>query len=248
MGDGKPQQIFDFVMDEKLNVVATLSLSLSRSIDLCIYSLSTGKLLGQTRFSGQNLSSMNMADSPRTGKVAINIARVSKFGEKSSVSICDINNTLSCTKEFQTDRMNQLEFFGNELLGASSDTESKNDCLVRLSSDGKRENSYCASDSGVHLFFGIVGKRYVVAFTGLTKYDRIREESTTTKSTYSVWEAEHKLPSATLDDPYGQDSDQRFGRIVTSENSAAFLLYKVHAKQLFVYRIISGEKGDRRVE
>jgi hypothetical protein len=92
-----------------------------------------------------------------------------------------------CSKVFWTDRMNQIEFFGTDLIGAPSDTESKKDCLVKFGKNGSLKNSYCAPDSGVHLVFGIVGKRYVVAFTGLTSYSRVREESSTTKSNYSIW-------------------------------------------------------------
>jgi len=238
LASGPPQQIYDFAVDEERDKIVVLSLNLDQAVHVTVYSLRTGAQQQSETLPGDDLSTMNLALDSINGKFAVNIVRRKRSGESSEIQICDTKGPSMCSKLSTHADISEASFLGNQLLMVPADTESKKSCVLGTAASGNAVSSqYCFPASGVHIALGVVDQRFVVAYTGLSHYSALREESTTISNSYSVWEAEHRLPGATIEGPPAVDASQRFGRIVTATSVPMFLIYQVHSRELALYSI-----------
>ena len=235
---GPQQQIYDFAVDETREKLVVVSLNQDQAVHITVYSLRTGAQQRSETLPGDDLSTMNVALDPVNGTFAINIVRRKRSGESSDIRVCHTDGSSACSKLSGHTDISEAGFLGNQLLLVPTDTESKKSCVLGTVSSGDAVSpQYCFPTSGVHVALGVVMQQFVVAYTGLSHYSALREESTTISNSYSVWEAEHRLPDATIEGPPAVDASQRFGRIVTSSSVPMFLIYQVHSRELILYSI-----------
>jgi hypothetical protein len=238
LASGPQQQIYDFAVDEAREKLVVVSLNQDQAVHVTVYSLRTGAQQQSETLPGDDLSTMNVALDPINGNFAINVVRRKRSGESSDIRVCHTDGSSACSKLSSHADISEVSFLGNQLLLVPADTESKKSCVLGAAADGNAVSSqYCFPTSGVHVALGVVMKRFVVAYTGLSHYSPLREESTTISNSYSVWEAERRLPDATIEGPPAVDASQRFGRIVTASSVPMFLIYQVHSRELTLYSI-----------
>lgn len=235
---GHLENIFDFVFIEQTGVLAVLSLRNNSEIALSSYS-DDGRLLNEQFLPNQNLLTMALEADQRSGEVAINLTHLYRMGNKSTIYVCGDSGKQKCRQVADTHPVGQMAFFGNQILLASQNpADDKKDCVEKFSEADTRINpAYCAPSSGVHFAVGVANRKYVVGFTGTSHYSALRQETTSTKSAFSIWRVEQQLPVKTIEDSTDYGSFQSSIRVVADEMGDRFLAFQRSASEISVYII-----------
>jgi hypothetical protein len=84
---------------------------------------------------------------------------------------------------------------------------------------------------------GVVDKRYVVGFTGVSKRGWFSEENKSVASSFSVWRAEISQVAAIAKDPTDYGAFQNEIRLVASSTEPFFIAYQRVSNVLCLYSI-----------
>jgi len=222
---GQLGTIFDFAIDEDLNVLLVLSVSSDERIHLSSYSLKEGLqrsdlVLG----SSYAVNNISIAVSPSAKVVAIATTRPEKG--KSILYSCTYGKEIGCRDLGNGPPISQLAFLGRQLLFApSSFPDDKRACIisVNLSTDA-RAKAYCAPQTGVHYAVGVIEERYIVGYTGLRTTNWLTENARVAESSFSLWRPANKQVQTKVSDPTKGKGFQAF-HVVGSKSIPYFIAF-----------------------
>jgi hypothetical protein len=122
------------------------------------------------------------------------------------------------------------------LIATSTFADNKKDCVLsidRVTRSVSRE--YCSPSTGVHYAVGVADKRFVMAFTGVSKRGWFSEENKSVAASFSIWRAENSQVAAIAKDPTDYGAFQDEIRIVGSSTEPLFLAYQRVSNMLYLY-------------
>lgn len=124
------------------------------------------------------------------------------------------------------------------LVATSTFADNKKDCILTVDPTARSASrEYCSPSTGVHYAVGVVNKRYVVAFTGISKRKWFSEENKSVADSFSVWRAEVPKVAAVARDPADYGAFQNEMRIVGSSTEPLFITYQRVSNMLYLYSI-----------
>jgi hypothetical protein len=233
------QIITDFAVDDPHGRVLVLSARRDGSIHLASYSLLNGEKRQDAVLPTTNSTKMSLAVVPRTGLIGIAVDVANRSGNKADIYTCGDGPNLVCTKVAQIDAVSQISFLGRQLLVATSAfADNKKDCILTVDPMTRAvSREYCSPSTGVHYAMGVVDKRYVVGFTGVSKRGWLSEENRSVASSFSVWRAETSQVAAVAKDPTDYGAFQNELRVVASSTEPLFIAYQRVSNVLCLYSI-----------
>ena len=233
------QIITDFAVDDPHGRVIVLSARRDGSIHLASYSLQKGERQQEAILPILNSPRMSMTVVPRTGQIGIAVDVASRSANKADIYTCANDSDFVCTKVTQVDAASQITFLGRQLLVATNTfADTKKNCILTIDPVTREiSRQYCSPSTGVHYAVGVVNKRYVVGFTGVSKRGWLSEENRSVESSFSVWRAETSQVAAVAKDPTNYGAFQNELRIVASSTEPFFIAYQRVSNVLCLYSI-----------
>jgi hypothetical protein len=238
IADGTDQHIYDFAIDEQRDRAFVLSLRRDLSARLTSYSLSSGRQQQELTISRAPFTRMELALEALSGQLAVNIVRDNSLGPKSDILACNQESTITCVDVGHPYAVSQMTFLGKELLLATGRfADRRGDCIDSVAFQPPSvTQSYCAP-TGVHYGVGVTANRYVVAFTGQSKYHKFSEQITSEDSSFSIWGIENRHVLALTDNVADLGFTQSAIRIVGDKDVPAFIAYNEVSNVVYVYSI-----------
>jgi hypothetical protein len=186
------QYINDFAVDDLRSRVLVLSSRRDGSIRLTAYSMPDGRQLQEASLPTLNATKMSLVFASKTGQIGVAVDGGGHSGGKSDIYICGSETTFSCTNVAQISTVLQMSFLGRQILVATNSfADNKKDCILAVDPTTRSvSHEYCSPATGVHYAVGVVDKKYIVAFTGISKRKVFREENKSVASSFSVRRAE----------------------------------------------------------
>jgi hypothetical protein len=186
-----------------------------------------------------NSTKMSLAVVARTGQIGVAVDVANRSGNKADIYTCSANPDFACTKVAQIDAVSQISFLGRQVLVATSTfADSKKNCILTVDPVTRAvSREYCSPSTGVHYAVGVVDKRYVVGFTGVSKRGWFSEENKSVASSFSVWRAEISQVAAIAKDPTDYGAFQNEIRLVASSTEPFFIAYQRVSNVLCLYSI-----------
>lgn len=239
MAQGNDQYINDFAVDDLRGRIFVLASGRNGSIRLTAYSLMTGEKEQESVLPATNAKRMSLAFAPKTGQIGIAVEVGSRAGGKADIYACSTQSNLACINVAQIDSVSQISFLGRQMLVATSTfADNKKDCVLTVDPVTRSvSREYCSPSTGVHYAVGVVDKRYVVAFTGVSKRTWFGEENKSVSSSFSVWRAETPQVAAVAKDPIDYGAFQNELRVVASDTEPLFIAYQRVSNVLCLYSI-----------
>jgi len=239
MAQADGQVITDFAVDDPHGRVVVLSALRDGSIHLATYSLLKGEKQQEAVLPTVNSTKMSLAVVPRTGQIGISVDVPNRSGNKADIYTCADGPNLACTKIAQIDAVSQISFLGRQMLVATSTfADNKKDCILTVDPMTRLvSREYCSPSTGVHYAVGVVDKRYVVGFTGVSKRNWFSEENKSVASSFSIWRAETSQVAAVAKDPTDYGAFQNELRVVASSSKPIFIVYQRVSNLLYLYSI-----------
>src|SRR5665213_222385 len=203
MAQADDQVITDFAVDDPHGRVLVLSARSDGSIHLASYSLQKGEKQQETVLDTTNSTKMTLAVVTRTAQIGIVINIANRSGNKADIYTCADGTDFACTKIAHIDAVSQISFLERQILVANNSfADNKKDCVLTVDPMTRKvSRQYCSPLTGVHYAVGVVNRRYVVGFTGVSKRGWLSEESRSVASSFSVWRAETSQVAAVAKDP-----------------------------------------------
>lgn len=243
--------IYDFVIDDMRGLLYVLTGSSDnilrlrkQSTDflwLTSFSMIDGSQINETSLPVINEGSIRkLALIEKTGEVIVAIPTNHKGNnDKSNIYSCDTEGKLQCTHVLKMDEISQLSSIDNELLAATNIfNDRKNECLLSINMDTHTyARKYCAPATGVHYAVGVAGKKYIVAFTGISKYAWLSETIKVLENSFSVWIVGNPHASAIAKDPTNFGSGHH-AMVFASKTKPLFIAYVGPSNALYIYSII----------
>ncbi len=240
MAQGDDQYINDFAVDDLRSRLLVLAARRDGSIRITAYSLLNGDKQQEAVLPAANAKRMSLAFAPKTGQIGIAVEVGSRSGGKADIYACSVESNLACTRVTQIDAVSQITFLGRQMLVATSTfADNKKDCVLTVDPTTRSvTREYCSPSTGVHYAVGVVDKRYVVAFTGISKRTWFGEENKSVTSSFSVWRAETSQVAAVAKDPSDYGAFQNEMRVVASNTEPLFIAYQRVSNVLCLYSIV----------
>jgi hypothetical protein len=128
-----------------------------------------------------------------------------------------------------------------QILVASNNFDyDKKDCLLAIDPVARTvSDKYCSPGTGVHYAVGVVNKKYVVGYTGLSKdISNFRiEGGRPVSSSFSVWRAEMAEVAAVAKDPTDHGAQLNW-RVTASSAEPVFIAFPRTPNLLYLYSIM----------
>jgi hypothetical protein len=233
------QYINDFAVDDLRGRLLVLGSWKDGSIRLTAYSLLNGDKQQEAALPIANATRMSLAFAPQIGQIGIAVDVDSRSGSKADIYACATDKTFSCANVTKIDAVSQISFLGKQMLVATSTfADNKNDCILTVDPTARSvSREYCSPSTGVHYAVGVVNKRYVVAFTGISKRKWFSEENKSVAASFSVWRAEIPQVEGVAKDPADYGAFQNEIMIVGSSTEPLFIAYQRVSNMLCLYSI-----------
>jgi hypothetical protein len=233
------QHINDFAVDDLRARLLVLASWRDGSIRLTAYSLLNGDKQQEAVLPITNAKRMSLTFAPQIGLVGIAVDADSRSGGKADIYVCATDKTFGCANVTRIDPVSQISFLGQQLLVATSTfADNKNECILTVDPTARSvSHKYCSPSTGVHYAVGVVNKRYVVAFTGISRRKWFSEENKSVASSFSVWRTEIPQVAAVAKDPADYGAFQDEIRIVGSSTEPLFIAYQRVSSTLSLYSI-----------
>jgi hypothetical protein len=239
MAQRDDQYINDFAVDDLRGRLLVLTSRRDGSVRLTAYSLLSGDEQQETILPATNVKKMSLALAAQTGQIGIAVEGGNRSGGRTNIYACFAESNLACTSITRIDAVSQISFLGSQMLVATSTfADNKKDCVLTVDPVTRSVTRvYCSPSTGVHYAVGVVEKRYVVAFTGVSKRTWFREENKSVTSSFSVWRIETSQVAAVAKDPVDYGAFQNEIRIVGSSAEPLFIAYQRVSNMLCLYSI-----------
>ncbi|HYK35193.1 hypothetical protein [Alloacidobacterium sp.] len=231
--------IYDFVVDDSLHRLFVVSQSDSNVQHLYVYNISDGKQVDQIELSSGYADDVRLALDQRAHRIGISESHLNHSGYTTDLYGCHYNDGLNCNQVAKTGQVSEIAVVGAELLAASGLlADDKQVCLTQINlMNQTMSHPYCAPRTGVHYGVGVVGREYVVGYTGASKRLHFKEATVPLGSSVSVWRLENsKIAAETAQHNY-DGSFQGGVRIASSKTQPRFLLFSTTSNVAYIYDI-----------
>ena len=236
------ETIYDFVVDQRRNLLFVLSYQGDGAVHLDAYSLADEvKRSAAILPSASPAGRLGLVLEPDSGDIiAHDTYDEARWGhsEKSHVYLC-FGDPLSCVTVASVAPISGMDVLGHRLLYAVQTwTTDKKDCIYELNLTTKQTTRpYCSPQTGVRFAVGVIEGQYIAGFTGYEKTDVFQEQRVVARSSVSVWSVENRNPVAVADDPTDYGISQSGMRISASRSKPEFLTYNPASNAVFVYSV-----------
>lgn len=238
------QRIYDFAVDDLRSRVLVLSSRNDGSLRLTVYSMLDGAQQQEAILEYTHPLSfwMELALESKTGLVGVAVQGLRRSNKSTDIFFCGSGTVFGCSNAEQVSQVGQIDFLGRELLLTSnniSESRNKKDCIRSIDpTTHSISHEYCSPATGVHYAVGVVCNRYVVGYTGISKFMLLSEEIKYISNSFSVWRAGNRQVSAVTKNSTDVDLLLNAMRVVGSRTEPFFLVYNMAPNMLFLYSIV----------
>jgi hypothetical protein len=241
MARADDEYIRDIAVDDLHTRLLVLASMRDGSAHLAAYSLLNGEKQQETVLPAKNAKGMrlDLAVAPKTGQIGIAVQVNARSRDKADIYSCASDSNLACTRVTQVDAVSQITFLGSQLLTATNTAaDTPKECVLAIDLVTRSvTRKYCSPATGVHYAVGAVGEKYVVAFTGVSKWRWFSQEDKAVSSSFSVWRAGTSSVAAVANDPTDYGTFQGEIRVVASPTEPLFIAYHRVSNMLRLYTI-----------
>jgi hypothetical protein len=238
-------ETYDFAVLESHDSVYAIGITRGSGLTLTKYAVSTGSIGRRNEISGLDDSyPASITALERGAGAEVGIYAPERGSRHEAIVICEEDGAISCRGIETRDGVGQLAFQGDQtaLFVSSSFADrrsgSRHHCISKLSTTTFRteEHAYCA-DTGVHYAATVIGKRYVLGYSGFATYGWLTENTKELEDSVSVWNAQSgQLVAAARFPKLLAQSTQSSVRIVAdASGEATFLVFNRLGTEILVF-------------